>query len=270
MTQPQSTSTVNPGLLDSGADPVSIAPPNRANFLSRKTFLKDLVKMLGMEFIKQIKATETPIYLINRARILDGAKFIKDRLYQLEAIFAGDEGKVFELNYLFHMRPLCQDSAFIIQTQIDKTVKIPTLTGLFVNAEYHERNLFNRLGIKFEEKKITDDSDSKKAEELLCIPTNIRPPSPSSFNFYDGIYHPIHEKYNYLDVNIKKGFINNFELRDGWLYNKIQPKLETKNPFGEFSSVFDQITQNSTVHLHLAYYSNLEHILQTKITSKVN
>jgi NADH-quinone oxidoreductase subunit D len=243
---------------------------SRSTLLNRQQFMADIEKFLGFEFVKQLKATNSTLIVINRARIKDLAEFIKGRKYKLEAIIASDAIDLFELNYIYNFYPYNQESVLIIQTQIDKSVEVPSIIEIYENADYYENNLTNRLGIQFTKKKIAPTQEPIETKVEICIPLSIQTPSASRNLTKNGIFHPIHEKSNYFEAFIEHGKIKKIELRDGWLYKQIQPKLEKRNPISDFSTIFNQIAATSSVHLDYLLYNNIEILLNKKLNYKVN
>jgi NADH-quinone oxidoreductase subunit D len=248
--------------------------PSRPNFLNRAQFLLDLKKHLAREFIKEIPADSSIIIIINRARIRDVALFMKERGYLLGAMFASDLIRNFELNYVYRCYPFIPKSQLIIQTQIDKSVEIPTISDYFLNADSFELNLTHRLGAKFtlstqsgpivEEKKGIVTIEANK----ICVPTSVSVPSKLENPTKLGILHPIHKDRFYFDLNIIDGQIQKVELVNGWLYKNVHSQLEKCHFITDIPGIFEQISTNSIVHLNLAYYQALEAILEKKVPNK--
>jgi NADH-quinone oxidoreductase subunit D len=247
-------------------------PSRRAASLNRSQFLAELKQMLGMEFIKDLSTEFVTIYLINRARIRDVAEFMKKEGYYYQTLIISDFITYFELNYVYRFGPYMNHSQIIIQTQIDRTVDIPSLADYFPNATYQELQAHHRLGANFSKSFVKSTIDSKKDVvtelDVLCVPVSVQIPSKVPNPTLQGIFHPIHKDRSYFDLNIVDGIIQKVELADGWLYENAHSKLENRNAFNEVESVFESLTSNSVVHLSLAYYQGLENIMEKKVPNK--
>ena len=103
----------------------------------------------------------------------------------------------------------------------------------------------------------------------FCLPLSITVTSSPKNNTALGIFNPIHTTKDYIDGYIEDGLIRKIELRDGWLYKKAQPNLELRNPFHEFESIFETLTETSIVHLNLAYLLNFEYLTKKLLPNKV-
>lgn len=237
---------------------------SRKDKLDRASFLKKFEEFLQLEYLKKVSAVSIPVYVINRSRIRHTAEFIKNYSYQLQAIFVSDFSKVFELNYVYALRPYLDNSQIIIQTENDKSIPVPSIQDIFPNASYQEKNINHRFKIEF-----THTSSNVESQKELCLPLSFTLPT-STQNFTQlGIFHPIHQKSHYIDAHFHEGKINNVELRDGWLYKRIQPELEKRIPLNDYISLFDSISQTSNVHLNLSLQTNFEFITQKMINNKV-
>jgi len=239
----------------------------RAKKLDRTVFLREFETFLKQEFIKRNIINGIPFFVINRARIRDSVEFMSKWGYHLHNIFCTELQKVFELNYIFHCRPYVDNSEVIVQTQVDKTIKVPSVQDLFPNAKYLELNLTHRLGVDFQ-LNITAKGQSTSSD-ILCLPIKINTPMAEKNSTQLGIFHPVHRTYDYVDGFVENNTIKQVELRDGWLFNKIQPKLEQRNPFSDFSALFEQISEQSHVSLHLLHNSNLEFLTRKTPPAKV-
>lgn len=240
---------------------------SRVKKLDRTLFLREFETFLKQEFIKRNIINGTPFFVINRARVRDSADFMVKWGYHLQNIYCSELQKAFELNYIFHCRPYVDNSEIVVQTQVDKTIKVPSIQDLFPNAKYFETNLTHRLGIDFQ---LPISSKTTNApSDILCLPIKIHPPMAEKNSNQLGIFHPVHRSYDYIDGFVENEQIKQVELRDGWLYDKIQPKLEKRNPFADFTSLFEQISEQNHVNLHLLHYSNLEFLSQKNPPAKV-
>jgi len=197
----------------------------RKDKVDRALFLKKFEEFLQLEYLKKVMALNIPIYIINRSRLRHTAEFMKNYSYQLQSIFISDFPNLFELNYVYALRPYLDNSQIIIQTQHDKTIPVPSIQDIFPNAIYQERNLNHRFKIDF-----TNPNAPEESLNILCLPISLTLPSTEDNLTKLGIFHPIHKKSHYFDAHLMEGKLDKVELRDGWLYKRIQPLLEKKNP----------------------------------------
>ena len=222
---------------------------------------KKIEEFLDLEFIKRSKIGELPVFKINYAKNHAIAELLHDNGFSLATIWASELNDQFQLNYLYQFYPFLTNSSLIFQMGFDKSVDYISISDLYPNAFDHEKNIERRLGIAFKYPKTPED-------EKLCIPISFTVKSMRENPYQIGIYNPIHTKRSYVDVYVEDTTITKVDLRDGWLYKKIQPQLE-QNPIFDNSGLFDQISNHSNVHLNLAYIQNIEQIFNIKPSNKV-
>ncbi len=237
----------------------------RQNLTNRSLFRKTIEDYLGLEFIKEDKANKVPIFEINRSRIHDLTIFMKTAKYQLENIFVSDGISYFEVNYLYSCRRFLSNSTIIIQSKINKTIDPPSVSEIYPNAQIIEKNISKRLGINFKE----FSRKSEEQKEYLCKPYSIQPPSAKDNPLKYGIFHPIHQDNYYVELFTENNRIQGVELRDGWLYKGIQPRLEELDPLLQYNTMFETLSEYSNVAINLAFVDNIESVLEKKIPNKV-
>ncbi len=238
----------------------------RENMSDRIQFKKKIEKFLGLEYIREEKAGQISLIVINRSRIRDIAEFMKKADYTLKNIFLTDGISYFEITYVYSCWQYLTKSAIAFQAKINKNIEAPTLSDIFPIASFLEKDLVRRTGIIFQKNNKPDQDKEKKS---MCKPFQIYPSAEVEENFQIGIFNPIHENNNYIEINSKRSTINAVELRDGWLYDKIQPKLEKKDPINGFYTTIEKVSEYSNIALSLAYFQNLESLLGKRIPNKV-
>jgi len=240
---------------------------SRELLLDQKAILMNLEELLNIDYIKEDKIDDIPIVTVNWTRIRDIGIFMFKRLCRLESICASEVGSVFELNYIFSLNPY-KNSIIIIQAEIEKYIEPSSLKDIFRNADFLEKDIQNRIGIVFDNLK-SETMQKIRSSRVFCSPMKLNVPEISQKERKFGIFNEIHEKHQYFNFNIKNNIIKNVELSYGWLYNKIQPKLENSNPITGFEEIFSNIAKNQYIHLNLAYLSTIESILKINISNKI-
>ncbi|MHA1720074.1 MAG: hypothetical protein ACTSWX_03545 [Promethearchaeota archaeon] len=243
---------------------------SRDILLDQKKTIKNIENFLNIDFIKEDSTNNlhsVPIIAINWTRIRDIGHFMQQRLYNLENIYVSEVGAIFELNYIYNLRPYQKNSVIIIQTEIEKNIEPATLRDIFLNAEFLEKDINNRMGIVFSSLN-AGYKENLHNVDLYCSPIKIKVPIISENERKYGIFNPIHENHHYFNFYINNKVIKKVNLNYGWLYKKIQPKLENANPLTNFNSIFSNIAKNQLIHLNLAYLLNLESILNINISNK--
>jgi len=240
---------------------------SREILLDQNSILLDLEDFINIDYIKEDTTNNIPIITVNWTRIRDIGIFMLKRLYRLESICVSEVGTIFELNYIFSLNPY-KNSIIIIQIEIEKYIEPSSLKDFFINAEFLEKNIQNRMGIVFGNFK-SEIMEKIRSSRLFCSPMKLNVPVVSKNERKFGIFNNIHEKHQYFNFNIKNNIINRVELSYGWLYNKIQPELEKSNPITGYEEIFSKIAQNQYIHLNLAYLLNLESILKINVSNKI-
>ncbi len=243
---------------------------SRDILLDQKKTIKNIENFLNIDFIKEDSTNNlhcVPIIAINWTRIRDIGHFMQQRLYNLENIYVSEVGAIFELNYIYNLRPYQKNSVIIIQTEIEKNIEPATLRDIFLNAEFLEKDINNRMGIVFSSLN-AGYKENLHNVDLYCSPIKIKVPIISENERKYGIFNPIHENHHYFNFYINNKVIKKVNLNYGWLYKKIQPKLENANPLTNFNSIFSNIAKNQLIHLNLVYLLNLESILNINISNK--
>jgi len=240
---------------------------SRKILLNQKETLNNLEDLLNIDYIKEDKIHDIPIVTVSWTRIRDIGIFMLKRLYRLESIYVSEIETIFELNYIFSLNPY-KNSSIIIQTEIEKYIEPFSLKDIFINAEFLEKDIQNRMGILFSDFK-SDIMEKIRNSKIFCSPIKLKIPIVSQNERKYGIFNNIHKEHQYFNFNIQNKIIKNVELSYGWLYNKIQPKLENLNPISGYEEVFSDIAKNQYVHLNLAYLFNLESILEINVSNKI-
>ncbi len=241
---------------------------SREILLDQKSILLNLEDLLNSDYIKEDTANNISIITVNWTRIRDIGIFMLKRLYRLDTICVSEIGTVFELNYIFSLRPHNKNSILIIQAEIEKFIEPFSLKDIFINAEFLEKDIYNRMGIVFSNIK-SETMENIQISKIFCSPMKLNIPTVSQNERKYGIFNNIHEDHQYFNFNIHNNIIKSVELSYGWLYNKIQPKLENSNSFTGFEETISAIAKNQYIHLNLAYLLNLESILEINISNKV-
>ena len=240
---------------------------SREFLLDQKAILMNLEELLNIDYIKEDKINNIPIITVNWTRIRDIGIFMLKRLYRLEYICVSEVETFFELNYFFSLNPY-KNSIIIIQVEIEKYIEPSSLKDIFINAYFLEKDIQNRIGIVFNNLK-SETMEKIRNSRLFCSPMKLNVPIVSQNERKFGIFNSIHEKHHYFNFNVQNNIIKSAELSYGWLYNRIQPKLEKSNPITGFEEIFSAIAKNQYIHLNLAYLLNLESILEINISNKI-
>jgi len=240
---------------------------SRKILLDQKAILNSLESLLKIDYIKEDKIHDTPIITVNWTRIRDIGKFMLKRLFRLESICVIEVGTIFELNYIYSLNPY-KNSIIVIQAEIEKYIEPSSLNDVFINADFLEKDVQNRMGIIFSYLK-SETVEKIPSSGLFCSPMKLNVPKISQNERKCGVFNDIHEEHQYFNFNINNGIIKNTELSYGWLYNKIQPKLDNSNPITGYEGIFSEIAQNQYVHLNLAYLLSIESILEINISNKI-
>lgn len=110
-----------------------------------------LSELLGPEAVQRAEAARAGYHLslkISPPRLLDLARFMRQENRFLEYITAVDRRDRLELVYMFgSYREPCRVKAGI---EVPKGVPVSTLTGLLASADWHEREVFDLFGQRFE------------------------------------------------------------------------------------------------------------------------
>ncbi len=241
---------------------------SREILLDQKATLMNLEDLLNVDFTKVDRFNNIPIITVNWTRIRDIGIFMLNRLYLLESICISEVGSVFKLIYVFSLRHYYKNSIIIIQAEIEKYIEPSSLKDIFINAEFLEKDIQNRVGIVFSNLK-SNTMEIIQSSNIFCSPMKLNIPTASQNERKYGIFNSIHENHQYFNFNIHNNMIKNVELSYGWLYKKIQPKLENSNPITGFEDPFSVIAKNQYIHLNLAYLLNLESILKINVSNKI-
>ncbi|QEE15480.1 hypothetical protein DSAG12_01306 [Promethearchaeum syntrophicum] len=240
---------------------------SREFLLDQNVILMNLEELLNIDYIKEDKIIDIPIVTVNWTRIRDIGNFMCKRLFRLESICVSELGSVFELNYIFSLNPY-KNSIIIIQMEIEKYIEPSSLKDIFRNADFLEKDIQNRIGIVFNNLK-SETIEKIRSSRFFCSPLKLNIPEISQKERKFGIFNDIHNDHQYFNFNLKNNIIKDVDLSYGWLYNRIQPKLEISNPLTGFEEIISDIAKNQYIHLNLAYLSNLESILKINISNKI-
>jgi Ni,Fe-hydrogenase III large subunit/NADH:ubiquinone oxidoreductase subunit C len=240
---------------------------SREILLDQKVLLINLEDLLNIDYIKEDKIKNIPIITVNWTRIRDIGKFMLNRLYRLESICVSEVGTIFEINYFFNLNPY-KNSIIIIQAEIEKYIEPSSLKDIFINANYLEKDVQNRMGIVFSNLK-PEIVEKTPSSRFFCSPVKLNVPNLSQNDRKYGVFNKIHEEHQYFNFNIHNNIIKSVELSYGWLYKKIQPKLDNSNPITGYEEIFSEIAKNQYIHLNLAYLLNIESILEIKVSNKI-
>ncbi len=89
---------------------------------------------------------------INKENLLEFIKFLKEHseLYfdVLVCIISVDYIDFFRIYYTLHS--ITQNINVNVYIELSKGERLPSLTGLYSSAEWHEREVYDMMGIKFE------------------------------------------------------------------------------------------------------------------------
>ncbi len=237
---------------------------NRNNQMDSKFIINEIEKIEGLDNLNQLESDNIRLFQVNQENLIDIIKILHNFRYNLESIFASDGKEFFELNYLFHQRPYKKNSLIIFQTQIKKGLQVKSIINFYKNALYFEKNIKNRLGLEF-----ILISDNQKEEILeYCAPYIFPNPIPSHHQERIGVFDPIHEKNSYIDINTKDNVINTVKIRDGWMYNKTQPRLEACDQLNDYKKIFRRFSQNNKISINLLHNQILELATEKKVPLK--
>jgi len=240
---------------------------SREFLLDQNAILVNLEELLNIDYIKEDKIKNIPIITVNWTRIRDIGKFMLKRFYRLESICVSEVGTIFELNYIYSLNPY-KNSIIIVQVEIEKYIEPSSLKDIFINADFLEKDVQNRMGIIFSNLK-SEIAEKFPSSRLFCSPMKLNVQKISQNERKYGVFNNIHEEHQYFNFNIHNGIIKSTELSYGWLYNKIQPKLDNSNPITGFEEIFSNIAKNQYIHLNLAYLLNIESILKINVSNKI-
>ena len=121
---------------------------SREILLDQNSILLDLEDFINIDYIKEDTTNNIPIITVNWTRIRDIGIFMLKRLYRLQSICVSEVGTIFELNYIFSLNPY-KNSIIIIQVEIEKYIEPSSLKDIFINADFLEKDIQNRMGIVF-------------------------------------------------------------------------------------------------------------------------
>lgn len=264
MEGPESSKLPRISLSSSSIRDLSDVVPNRNVQLNKETVITNLENFLGLDFFKRVVTENIDLIHVNRIRIKDVAKYFMRLRFNLECIFASDIGDSLEVNYLFTNRPFVQNSSIIVQLIIEKKLELDSIAITYKTARIHEIALTHRMGIEF----IHIAQQSNSSKDLYCIPTNFKFKSQTQFQDKIGIFDEIHKSANYFDLNIDENIIKKVELRDGWNYKKIHPRLEKAEPINGLTPIFNELSKNHAFHNILLYTQLIELINEKSVPLK--
>lgn len=96
-------------------------------------------------------AVDVPTLVIDRAHLEEVARFLKERLgYHLPACASGVD-RIEQFEVVYHLQSLSTNRLFGLKVTVPKEdPHTPTLTGVWRGMDWHEREIFDLLGILFD------------------------------------------------------------------------------------------------------------------------
>jgi len=115
-----------------------------------------LVERLQKQFSGEVRAVSNPqgdeTVVVDRDKLVDVLTHLRDaegceQLSDVVGIDYPDHPQRFEINYL--LRSWKNNHRVIVKVDVDEDEPVPTATGVYRSADWHEREIFDLLGVPF-------------------------------------------------------------------------------------------------------------------------
>ncbi|MCF2141976.1 MAG: NADH-quinone oxidoreductase subunit C [Candidatus Lokiarchaeota archaeon] len=243
--------------------------PSRSFQMDKEKIFQELDHLLETDLIKREYSIldKIPIIQFDKKKTPIIAEFMRTIGYTLEGIVGSDEDDSIILYYIFSQSEFIKNSEIILQTSINKKMEQTSIKKIFPTSEIYEKNVFNRLGLRF----IHRDNISDKIKTIIHVPYQILEKNDNKAPYSQGIFSDIHQAHYYihLSTNPMTGMIRSVKLLTGWNYKQIQPKLENEKSIDQITVLLEELSPNNAIHLSLAFMMNLEKLKNITLVKKV-
>ncbi len=218
--------------------------------VDKKNVLNQIENQLGRYFkgIGTLSSPNVPIINFEPEGIKKLTNWLKTQGFLFESIYGSDYESHVELNYQFNLMNFIDESQYIFRTEIQKNRTQESIVEFYPSAKFWQNNIHNRLGLEFHSiQRNQHNFDKIDLFQPIKLPTSKSQKKTEKFSMFNSILkeHPYFHAKCSDDSQIQQ-----FLLKDGWLYKNTHSELE--------KTVIGQAEYNPIAHLYPTNITDLD------------